>query len=106
MNQSFKNDYLSPLMDLSQYESLGSSLMLTSYESKMLNHSPSKKRYNQSFTKSNRSSRSKYTNSSQLTKSNLYEALRRGGREKNLRKEEELEIQLNLLSESLQILNK
>lgn len=58
---------------------------------------------NRSHAKSNRSNRSKYTNSSKLTRSNFYETLRRGNGLK-MRKEEELDAQLNLLRESLHIL--
>lgn len=58
---------------------------------------------NRSHAKSHRSNHSKYTNSSKLTRSNFYETLRRGNVLK-MRKEEELEAQLNLLRESLQIL--
>lgn len=58
---------------------------------------------NRSNAKSNRSNRSKYTNSSKLTRSNFYDTLRKGNIVKT-RREEELDAQLNLLRESLHIL--
>lgn len=61
---------------------------------------------NQSCGKSNKSSKSKYSNSGKLTKSNFYETLKRGIKESHFRKEEESDIQINLLGTSLHIQNK
>lgn len=61
---------------------------------------------NRSCAKSNTSSKSKYTNSSKLTKSYFYETLRRGTRDNLFKKEEERDVQLNLLKESLLILER
>lgn len=78
MSLSIKQELLSPYLDLCQYESLGSSNMFTTYDCKIVNQSTYKKRGNHSFVKSFGSNKSKYTSSSKLTKSRIYESLRKG----------------------------